>query len=166
MKRLIWVCSLVLILVFLCSYAVLADSEFGSVRVGVGVGIPYGGIVGCHLEFSPIDYFAITAGLGVGLEKVNPTVGARVYFNGKDSRFRPRLGFYQGMVADADQGFSDYKDITGTAVGVGFTWNIRHKVSMDFDIINISSFDTDMSQYTRQDNSDIKISIGVGFRLK
>ncbi len=133
-------------------------------RAGFGFGIPYG-VLGGNFEVFPIDYLSLTVGLGIAPGGSGWAVGGRVYPFGKSKNFRPRLSVFHGIVAFLETKYeweeSDYENITGNALGVGFGWKFT-QWSLDFDLIFP---DFEVPKGYEEKGSDVKISIGCGYHF-
>ena len=138
----------------------VTDSSL-DVKVGPGVGIPYGGVVGGNIEISPFDYFSLLAGVGITQADLGWVVGGRIYLTDRNHRVRPHLGYYAGTVAVEKiqyYYYDDYKNIDGTAAGFGITFNIKEHLSLDGEIIYILSNQSNLTL-----DSPVKIAFGVHF---
>lgn len=109
----------------------------GHFRIGLGLGISYG-VIGSNFECSPIEHSALTVGVGIAPGGLGWTVGGRIYFLGKERKFRPRFSILHGTVAILETrylyGRTDYRTVEGNALGAGFELGSK-KSSFDFDFI-------------------------------
>lgn len=158
MKKLLISGLLVLLFALGFSTITLGATSESNIFIGPGFGIPYGGI-GCNLELRIMDYFALCGALGLSPGGIDETVGIRIYLAGKDSKVRPRLGYYRGVVGYYDD-FVDYENIDGTAAGLGLQFKITRKFSLDGELIYIVDWD-----YDGEPDSRYKISFGARFAM-
>lgn len=139
-----------------------------NLRFGVGFGIPYG-LVGANLEASPIKYVGLSGGAGFTPGGIGWAIGARLYPLGNNNDFNPRISYFHGVVAIAEESAYNssrktYKNLTGNAYGIGLT--IKDGKDRDFDIDLIFPQVSLSKGYERKDgDSDVKISIGYGIRF-
>ena len=140
-------------------------------RIGLGFGIPYG-MLGVNFEVLPSDYFSILLGVGGYQGVLGLAVGLRGYVSPRSSIFRPRLTFLCGTVGvltKTTYNYYNYKKsttrdpITGTALGVGFSWKYSPKWGMDFDIL-YPFFNKPVG--TSQSDGTLKVSLGFGYYFK
>lgn len=157
MKNLL-IAGLILLFVFGFSTITLGATSESNILFGPGLGIPYGGI-GCNLEISFLDFFAVCGGLGINPGGLDGTVGTRIYLAGIDSKVRPRLGYYRGVVGYYDD-WLDYENIDGSAAGLGLLFKITERFSIDGEVIYILDWD-----YDGEPDSRYKISVGARFAM-
>ena len=151
-------------LIFLCAITA-RTAEINYNEVGVGLGIPYGGI-GVNYEFSPVDRFSLDAGAGWTPGGFGWSVGPRVYFADQSKSFRPRISASYGTVAIIKPQFGDWKTDTGCCVGPGFQWVFGQKKnwSLDFDVLYV--FYNLPRNYRQEWGTDhVKVSIGFGYHF-
>lgn len=156
MKKLLISGLLLLLVVIGFSTITLGATSESNIFIGPGAGIPYGGIGG-NFEIGFSDYFAVCCGLGINPGGVDATFGTRIYLAGKDSRVRPRLGYYRGVVGYVDY-LWDYENIDGSAAGFGLLIKINDRVGIDGEVIYILDWD-----YDGDPDSRYKISVGARF---
>ncbi len=130
-------------------------------RLGLGVGIPYGG-VGVNLELLPEDIIALTAGAGVGVDGPGWAAGLRLYPLKKAGKFSPRMSVYYGTVAVLKDS-NGYNMDTGAAYGAGFDYKLSNNFirGIDFELLYVD-YETPEG-YVEEDGGDIKLSIGYEF---
>jgi hypothetical protein len=93
-----------------------------AVKVGAGIGIPYG-VFGVGIDVG-IPYFSLVAGLGTALEGIGWSAGVRVYFFNQTRKFRPHFTAVYGttMIVDVVGG-NGY-----TVNGFGFYGGLDHDI--------------------------------------
>ena len=135
------------------------DSAHNGGRVGLGVGLPYGG-VGMNLEVPLSDHPALMFGMGeYAIRIVELTAGLRLYASDKKSAIRPYASLYYSMMYEI--GYYSY--LHGTASGLGVRFNTG-EVSIDFEVINI--FDDDLLYYSAYTSGhDAFVSLGFGWHF-
>lgn len=147
---------LLTLIVFGFSTITLGATSESNIAFGPGLGIPYGGI-GCNLEISILDYFAVCGAFGFSPGGADVAFGTRIYLAGKDSKVRPRLGYYRGVVGYYDD-WLDYENIKGSAAGCGLQFKITERFGLDGELIYILDWDCDEDLDSRY-----KISFGARF---
>ncbi len=159
MKKLL-ISGLLLLLIIFGFATIALGAESDNVTGGPGLGIPYG-IIGGNLEVGFLDYFAVCAGLGLSPEGLGWCIGGRIYLAGSDSRVRPRLGYYRGIVGAVEYAWNEYEDVKGNAAGLGMLIRINDRISIDGELIYIASWDYP----DEEPDSRYKISVGARFAL-
>lgn len=141
MKRFITVC----VVGFLMCMSTPAFSEAekasevpNQFRIGIGGGVPYGGI-GVNGEYRFNPYGSLTAGIGY-YRKEAPgfAVGAIFYPLKSDGKVSPRLSGYFGRVSTWERtswGVTTYRAIYGGALGAGFDWRIYKNLAFGLDLL-------------------------------
>jgi hypothetical protein len=162
-----WIASVVLVACCL-SAPVFADEILppdtaNHVRIGAGIGIPYGGY-GINTEYRINRYSSVSAGLGY-FQHESPgwAVGATFYPLKNDETFNPRLSGYVGRVTtiewtDVNTGRKSYEGRNGGTLGGGFEWRVYKMLSLDFDLSYIFK---DLPAGVTSDNY-VGASLGIG----
>ncbi len=134
-------------------------------RLGLGIGIPYGGI-GANAEMRLGRRFAATAGFGSMEGEPAAAGGVRFYPLGHDRQVNPRVSAYYGSVAIIDWGtFSSRGSNSdeGMAYGAGIEWQSSPNNSLDFELLYVDYVVRD--GFTKTDESNIKLVLGYGWRF-
>jgi hypothetical protein len=128
-------------LIVLVSAPVFAADDMGSrvankFRVGVGAGVPYGGI-GVNAEYRFNTYVSLGAGFGYYRHEAPGVSGGVIFYPLKnDGKISPRFSAYFGRVSTyewhRDDGYS-YRAIYGGAVGAGFDWRFYERFAFGVD---------------------------------
>lgn len=101
------------------------SSEQGVPSLGVGIGLPYGGIGG-RFGYNLIDRLNVFGGVGYQLAGVGFNVGIRKEFPSTRMAQFYLTGMYGTNAATKVVGLSDYDDLyAGPTVGLGFKLNSR-----------------------------------------
>jgi hypothetical protein len=137
-------------------------------RLGVGVGIPYGGF-GLNLSYRFNDWVEASGGYGTrrnGFE--GWAIGGRIYPFAGLTRFRPRLAAFYGVVGTvtSNNGTSINKTIDvfeGFALGGGFEWKFARRHSLDFDIFY--TIGEPPEKYQTSGNRHRVVSLGYGYHF-
>ena len=140
-----------------------ANANDNETVLGFGVGQPYGGI-GVNLEIGFNDYIVPTAGLGLLPDNLGWNVGARLYFPGRDHKFRGRLTALYGtntVLEKNSYSGTKYETREGFSGGVGFNWRLHPSWAIDMDLFLL---DTDTPDGYEKQGGDVKISVGVSYR--
>jgi len=153
-----------LTLILLCAIPARA-AEKKMNRVGVGYGIPYGGL-GVNYEFSPVDCFSLDAGVGATSGDPGWSVGTRVYFVTQEKTFRPRISVSYGTVALLESATGKWKNDNGLSSGLGFQWVFGEKKewSVDFDLLYLF-YDMPAGYEEDWDSGNVKFTIGFGYHF-
>jgi hypothetical protein len=106
-------------------------------RIGIGGGVPYGGI-GVNAEYKFNTYISASAGLGY-YQHEGPgfAVGAMFYPLKNDGTVNPRLSAYFGRVSTYKQSTvsgDNYRPTYGGALGAGFDWRIYKRLTFGLDL--------------------------------
>lgn len=117
-----------------------AEDSIAEKRVGIGLGIPYGGL-GTNCEVDINNHLSFTGGIGYALADVGWSVGVRMYLSNPDKSLRWRVGWLRGtafIIEDKDRwlnipGNYDYR--IGWALTIGYKWKYSEKKSFDIDIV-------------------------------
>jgi hypothetical protein len=134
----------------------LANNVFGSnmdnSAVGIGLGIPYGGI-GFNFEQSYTDFFSVIGGIGFGYDAVKDSwepisydVGGRVYLASLKSIIRPYLGGYYGN-------YGAYGTTPNTEEKI--TWTTINSRSYGIELL-FKDFSLDLEEVDIFDNTSTK----------
>ena len=143
----------VLILIASCS----AVGSEKSNTVGVGVGLPFGGL-GVNYERQINDYYAFTIGLGALPDNIGYLAGFRLYYPKPDSKFRGRLSVLYGVnTIEQDVHSDDYETQTGFSAGPGLSWRFNNNWAFDADLFFV---DNDVSEGYLEKGSSAKLSLG------
>lgn len=130
-------------------------------RLGVGLGIAYGALIGFNLEVMPVDYLALSGSFGTGgLKGFSWNAGARIYPLKKDRAVNPRLAGYLGKLGDASKRGREPETIVlrGYAFGPGVDFKLKTGLSIDFELLYLKS-----SGFERlEKNSAWSFSLGIG----
>lgn len=132
-------------------------------RVGLGTGISYG-FLGTDIEFMPIDYFAFSGGMGIGLSGIGSPdwhLGVRTYPFKKDTGLNPRLSLYYGRLWDEVEDINHRSKVTslvGYAFGPGIDFKFKNGMSIDFEWLYLKSHDFE----ELEDADPWKFSVGLG----
>jgi len=148
----------------------LRDPSF--MQIGLGAGIPYGGI-GINLEFSPLlpgtgagklnNYSSLLVGSGFGPAGSSYSLGLRIYPLGKEKVYRPRLGLHFGTVGFVKWGRGNYSMLEGLAVSAGSLYQVGKHLAIDGDLVIITAL---LHGWRLQDlDSPIKVSFGLRWLL-
>lgn len=147
----------------------LSEHDPAFLQVGLGLGIPYGGI-GVNLEFSPHlpgsvgqslhRYGSLLIGSGFTGAGSAYSIGLRIYPFGKDRRYRPRIGFHYGTVAVLEWWGGDSSNLEGAALSAGLLWKISQCWAIDADLLYIAK----VSGWD-QDDLDSLLKMSVGIRI-
>ena len=119
-----------------------SNHPFRNIRIGIGVGIPYG-VIGANFEIDPNDYLGLTAGLGISPVSADPgwVFGGRFYLSEREATTRFRLTLLHGIVGFVTNETSSDKTgyekaIVGNALGIGLNYEPEgSKWSCDFDLM-------------------------------
>lgn len=114
----------------------------GIVRLGIGIGIPYGG-VGINLDLFPVQYLAISGAAGTAIFDDLLMVGGKLFPLGREDRFNPRFAGY--YVNDTSHKlFGGTTTRTGFAISGGFEWRFTRHQGLDVDLsyLDVSQGDT------------------------
>lgn len=148
---------LAVIFITICSAYAFAE-EADRFRIGVGGGVPYGGI-GMNAEYRFNNYVSATAGLGYYThEAPGVSVGAIVYPLQNNRTVNPRLSGYFGRVSTLERkelSGTTYRALYGGALGVGFDWHIYKKLTFSLDVLGLIKDCPDRYKYA--------VSVGAGF---
>lgn len=131
--------------------------------IGGGIGLPYGGI-GANYELGINDYFAPIVGLGLLPEDIGWNVGARLYYPGRDAKFRGRLTALYGtntLLERTVAGEREYDTDTGLSGGIGINWRFGDHWAFDADVFVV---DYDIPVGYEEQGSDVKGSLGFSRR--
>jgi len=130
--------------------------------VGAGIGLPYGGF-GVSYELGVCDYFAPVLGVGLLPDNIGWNVGARLYYPGRDAKFRARLTALYGTntLVEHKHSNDDYDTETGMSGGVGLNWRFAPHWALDADFFVVEN---DVPDGYEQEGSDVKIALGCSFR--
>lgn len=131
--------------------------------VGGGIGLPYGGI-GANYELGINDYFAPVVGLGLFPENIGWNAGARLYYPGRDAKFRGRLTALYGtntVLERTVSGNKEYDTDTGLSAGLGINWRFGDRWAFDADVFLV---DHDTPPGYTKEGSDVKGALGFSFR--
>lgn len=137
----------------------------GPVRLGVGLGIPYG-VIGLNVEVGAGDHVGLTAGVGhTVFAGVGWCVGGRGYLFSADRKLRPRLGAYFGTAfvqADLE------KKKAGLAVGPGAHLRLgksgKHGLEADLLLIATPSTSSVEDEWGGESvGVPVKLSLGYTF---
>ena len=159
-KLFYYVASIILILTGLCfsSHASSIENVFG-----FGIGMPYGGF-GVNYELGLNDYLAPTAGVGYLPDNLGWAVGLRLYYPGRELKFRGRFtALYGTNTLIENKGFfdSEYETETGFSAGIGFNWRFGKNWAFDGDLFIA---DSDIPTGYEEKGSDVKFSLGLSYR--
>ncbi len=171
-SRLLQWCVVVALLCFCMVPArSVAQTAAGDPQLGVGLGIPYGG-VGMNIELNPMlpggaqaaaNYYSVNFGVGYSYAGPGYTFGLKVYPAGRENALQPRLSVYYGVVGYVEySGWYSYSDtFTGVAAGAGTAVRLNPDFSIDADLMYIvHTFSTEMG-----DASRVKISAGIRYHF-
>jgi hypothetical protein len=105
-------------------------------RIGVGGGVPYGGI-GINAEYRFNTYVSLGAGFGYYRHEAPGVSGGVMFYPLKnDGKINPRFSAFFGRVSTyewhRDSGAS-YRAIYGGAVGAGFDWRFYERFTFGVD---------------------------------
>lgn len=126
--------------------------------LGMGIGLPYGGLLGLNYELGLGDWFAPTAGVGLLENSTGWNVGGRFYYPGRKAVVRGRLTALYGTNATLDPGFGGDKEaLEGFSGGLGITWRYSNNWGMAADIFLA---DVDKPPFTTGDESQLLIALG------
>ena len=131
---------------------------------GLGFGLPYGGF-GVNYEIGVEDYVAPVGGAGYLPDNVGWNVGARVYFPGRESKFRGRITILFGTnVLLERKGYSksDYSTEIGASGGIGLKWRFGTSSAFDADLFLV---DPNLPAGYRETGSDVKVAFGFSYRF-
>jgi hypothetical protein len=115
-----------LILVFSISaysHAQHLGSAKGNASLGIGLGLPYGGL-GTKLTFNPADQFALFAGLGYNFDGLAVNAGAQYLFPGKKQTeffLTAMYGYNAVILVEGASGLND--TFSGFTGGLGVRIN-------------------------------------------
>jgi hypothetical protein len=164
--------ELLILGILLLSNSVMAEDGIqkvaGPVRLGMGVGIPYG-IFGLNLGLRLGDIMEATGGYGTAHNGFKGwAIGGRLYPFQRPGTFRPRLSAFYGVVGIVTNRVSAKRNVTvdifrGLALGVGFDglFFVRH--SIDFDLFYTDAVAPE--KYKRNNQVRQFISIGYGYHF-
>ncbi|HLA77162.1 MAG TPA: hypothetical protein VJU18_06245 [Vicinamibacteria bacterium] len=137
----------------------------GQVRLGAGLGIPYG-VIGLNVEARAGDHVGVTAGIGhTVFAGVGWCVGGRGYLFSADRKLRPRLGAYFGTAfvqADLE------KKKAGLALGPGAHLRLgksgKHGLEADLLVIVTPSTSSVEDEWGGESvGVPVKLSLGYTF---
>jgi hypothetical protein len=152
------------VLLCLVSGTVIAQMAEAEHSFGFGLGLPYGGL-GVNYELGATDYFACTIGLGRVPDNIAWNVGIRLYYPGREAKFRGRTTFLCGtnLVLETQHWYgSEYKTEEGLSTGIGFSWRFGKKWAFDADLFHI---DANIPAGYEEQGPDTKISLGFSMRF-
>ncbi len=133
--------------------------------VGGGIGLPYGGGIGGNYEMGVNDYFAPIVGLGSLPENIGWNAGARLYYPGRDAKFRGRLTALYGtntILETTFAGSKKYDTKTGLSGGLGINWRFGDHWAFDADFFVV---DQDIPEGYKQEDSVVAAgSLGFSWR--
>lgn len=155
----------IIIPAFLLTFAFSAPAYCNQLEhvIGGGIGLPYGG-VGANYELGVNDYFAPTVGLGFSHENICWDAGARLYYPGRDAKFRGRLTALYGTNVIREKitlGKKEYDADTGLSGGLGINWRFGNHWAFDFDLFVA---DRNIPYGYIKQGSDIKGALGFSWR--
>jgi hypothetical protein len=141
-------------------------------QIGLGAGIPYGGI-GVNLEFSPLlpgnggralnAYSSLLIGSGFSPAGSAYSLGLRLYPLGKEKTYRPRLGLHFGTVGFVKWRGGSYSSLEGLAFSAGTLYRIGQNLAIDCDLVIIAAL---LHGWELNDlNSLIKVAFGLRWLL-
>ncbi len=153
------------ILLFITAFCVPANANSMENVFGLGIGMPYGGL-GVNYELSLNDYFAPTVGVGSLPENTGWNVGLRLYYPGRDHKFRGRITALYGtntvLERERNNSDSDYDTETGFSGGIGFNWRFGKAWAFDGDLFFAES---DIPEGYEEKGGDVKFSLGFSYRF-
>ena len=137
-------------------------------QVGLGIGIPYGGIGG-NVEHHVIDHLAFTGGAGYVPDNFAWNVGARIYFVGLKKKFRPRFSILYGVNDVVDLKERSHDTFEGFTLGLGFEhrywkkwgWNVDFTWNDEDRAVENLQSEGKGDRY----GSDVKGSLGFTYRF-
>ena len=131
--------TLILVILSLISLSVIADDkDHETLAIGLGVGIPYGGLLGTKLEYRPIKELSLSAGLGTVIASKGYSYGA-IFNMYKIGSFEPRLSYYYGTNGILfNPNTKESETFEGNNIGLGFQTSNGYR-AWSFDLIYILS---------------------------
>jgi hypothetical protein len=123
-----------------------ATEPDSGLNLGVGFGIPYGGLVGGEAEVVPIvpieaeklgRYVSFSAALGGAPSGITFDFGGNVYPWGREVRFQPRLLFRYGVVGNVEY-YSGWDRVMGMSLGVGFRRQVGPTLGVEADVLYVA----------------------------
>jgi len=146
------------IFLFVCLAVPALSAEGNQFRLGIGVGVPYGGI-GVNGEYRINNYASVGAGLGY-FQYDGPgwALGAMYYPLKNVNAFNSRLTGYLGRLGTLKWSDGRHESIIGGALGGGFEWKVYNKLRLDLDIYYLVR---DLPVGTKN-NNDVGLSTGIG----
>lgn len=130
---------------------------------GFGLGLPYGGI-GVNYELSFNDYAVPIVSIGYMPDNVGWNGGIRLYYPGRESKFRGRItGLYgtNTLLEKKSSHSSQYNTENGFSGGVGFNWRFGQSWAFDHDLFFVNS---DVPAGYKNEGNTVKISMGFSYR--
>jgi hypothetical protein len=130
---------------------------------GYGIGLPYGG-VGGNYEAGISDYFAPLIAIGFLPDNIGWNLGARLYYPGRDAKFRGRLTALYGTNTLVEKAYwwdTEYETANGFSGGLGFNWRFAKHWAFDADLFAV---DQDVPSGYTEEGPDLKISLGFSSR--
>ena len=158
------------------------DSHLSSMKgessLGIGIGLPYGGLIGVRFGTNLADNLSLFGGLGYQIVGVGYNIGLLKDFESSSSTQFYLTSMYGTNVGIQTQGLSEYNELyTGVTLGAGIKINSRKTEGNFWDVgllipIRSSNFKSDRDQIKNDPRIDrfidplpVLITLGYNFNL-
>jgi hypothetical protein len=152
------------------------ESSLFKNSIGIGAGIPYGGLVGLNGELMIVKNLNATVGIGLAERIAGYNVGAKYYLRDGEKALRPRISGYYGVngtleMSGGSKG-DETKTYSGLSIGIGLQWmwgeSLKHGLDVDLIYLALSVLAGDVDRESispdlKNNNGEIRFSIGYRF---